>query len=121
MAAISVRDIPDAAYESFKVLAQSEGLSTEARIRQWIIREARNWELQDEQERAIDAARWLRRSDGEFLHGSLTFKVAVVQRDWEAVRYLGAQQETAHGTSALDAADWEYLRSKAAMDGVNLT
>ncbi len=120
MSAISVRDIPDVAYEQFKAAAQSDGLTAEAKIRQWIIREARRWELAGDEDRIVGQAKWIRRGDGQLLHGSLTFRIAVVQRDWEAVRHLAPEQETEHGTSALDAADWEYLRQEADKDGVAL-
>lgn len=118
-AAISVRDIPEAAWEQFKAAAQSEGIPAEAKIRQWIIREAREWELQGNQDKVVALARWLRRDDGELLHGTLTFKIAVVERDWAAVREMAPKQYySSQGTPALNAADWAYLRSEAAKDGV---
>lgn len=121
MAAISVRDIPDGAWESFKASSQSEGQTAEAKIRMWIIREAREWELQGDQEKIVGLARWLRRDDGKPLHGSLTFKIAVVERDWEAIRHMAPQQYSSfHGTPSLDAADWAYLRGEASKDGVEL-
>lgn len=120
MSALSVRDIPDVVYEQFKAAAQSDGLTAEAKVRQYVIREARRWELAGDENRIVGQATWLRRSDGELFHGSLTLRIAVVQRDWDAVRYLAPEQETAHGTSALDTADWEYLRNEAAKDGVRI-
>lgn len=119
MAAISVRDIPDDVWEQFKAAAQAEGLTAESRIRQWIIQKAREWGMQTDENRVVWQAQRLQRDDGEKVNGSLTFKIAVVQRDWEAVRHLAPQQRDGfHGTPALNAADWAYLRSEATKDGV---
>lgn len=64
--------------------------------------------------------RFIRRSDGGVLRGSLTFKACVAQRDWEAVRALAPQQRTAHGEPLLKQEDWAFLREMAARDGVAL-
>lgn len=120
MAAISVRDIPQDAWEAFKEAAQAEGSNAETKIREWVVREGWRWRQTVESHQVVAKAMYLRRHDGELMHGSLTLRVAVVQHDWEAVAYLALEQVTAHGTSALDSGDWTFLRSEAKKDGVDL-
>lgn len=119
MAAISVRDIPDQMWEGFKASAAADGSTAEAKIRQWIVQEARRWNEQLEEDKVLAMARSLRRHDGQFFQGSLPFRMFVVQRDWHAVAYLALEQHT-DGVQSLDEADWEYIRTEAAKDGVAL-
>lgn len=55
------------------------------------------------------------------MHGSLTFRMCVLNRDWEAVQRMAPQQKDAmHGVSSLTSDDWRYLNAEAAKDGVTL-
>ena len=55
------------------------------------------------------------------MHGSLTFRMCVENRDWEAVKHMAPQQRDAmHGVPSLTAEDWRHLRAEALKDGVEL-
>lgn len=50
--------------------------------------------------------------------GSLTFKILVAQRDWDAVWEMASSQiDGMHGTNTLQENDWNYILSEAAKDG----
>ncbi len=52
------------------------------------------------------------------MHGSLTFRIMVVNRDWEGVKHEAPhQRDVMHGVPTLTVEDWRYLREEAAKDG----
>lgn len=56
-----------------------------------------------------------------FEGGSLTFRMSVAQRDWDAVKaLLPSQQDSMHGVSILSTKDYKYLAQEAQKDGYSL-